>query len=444
MTRMNRRQIMAGGAASLAAPLVPGRARAASVDVVVIGAGAAGISATRSLRRAGLSATLIEASGRVGGRVFTDTRLFGQPYDVGAHWLHTQDRNPFVTYGRAQGFDVYRAPSAEVLYVGDRRATSEESAAYDAAYDSAMQAILKAGAKGRDVSPASVMPDLGAWEPTVNFMIGGYEMGKDFDGFSCADWYSGSGGEDAYCREGFGALFAHSARDTDAELGVTAQIIRYGGQGVEVVTDQGSITARAVICTVSMGVLKAGHIRFDPPLPEAKQEAIEQLTMGHYNHVALQFRDNFFGIGADGYFNYKIEKSVDGDPQGFAALVDASGTGITYCDLGGDFARQMAVAGKPAALDFVLGELKAIFGSRVTEALVAHDVTDWSTDPLFEGAYASAEPGGAASRPAMRAPVADRLWFAGEAMSVDMWATVAGAHFSGERVAREVNAVLSN
>ncbi|MEM6374642.1 MAG: FAD-dependent oxidoreductase [Pseudomonadota bacterium] len=444
MTRMNRRQVVAGGAAFVTAPLVPGRARAASVDVVVVGAGAAGIAATRTLRRAGLSATLIEASGRIGGRVFTDTRVFGQPYDIGAHWLHSEHINPFVAYGRAQGFDVYRAPSAEVLYVDDRRATSQEVRAYGRAYNAARQAMLAAGEQGKDVSPASIIPDLGEWEPTVNYMAGSYNMAKDFDSFSTADWYTGEGGEDAYCREGFGALFAHSARDTEAELGVRAQVIRYGDQGVEVVTDQGSITARGVICTVSMGVLKAGHIRFDPPLPDAKQEAIEQLTMGHYNHVALQFRDNFFGIGADGYFTYKIEKSVDGDPQGFAALVDASGTGISYCDLCGEFARQMALEGKPAALDFVLTELNGIFGSKVEAALVAYDVTDWSTDPLFEGGFAAAEPSGAGSRGVMRAPVADRLWFAGEAMALGYWATVAGAHFSGELAAREVNAVLSD
>ena len=411
--------------------------------MVVIGAGAAGIATARDLRRAGLTVTLIDALDRVGGRVVTDTSIFGQPYDVGAHWLHTQDNNPFVTYGRANDFDVYLAPSAEVMYVGDRRASAEDSAAYDAAYDKAMQAILSAGANGHDVSPADVVPDLGEWEPTVNFLIGGYEMAKDFDSFSVADWYTGAGGSDAYCREGFGTLFAHSARDVAADLGVTARTIRYAGQGVDVETDSGTISARAAICTVSMGVLKAGHIRFDPPLPDAKQAAIEQLTMGHYNHVALQFRDNFFGVGEDGYFNYKIEKSVDGDPQGFAALVDASGTGITYCDLGGDFARQMALAGKPAALDFVINELKGIFGSKVETALIAHDVTDWSTDPLFEGGYASAEPGGADSRDAMRASVADRLWFAGEAMAHGYWATVAGAHMSGQQTAREVKAVLA-
>lgn len=442
MTRISRRSALAGGAALLAAPLFAGRAFAAQTDVVVIGAGAAGIAAARDLRAAGLDVTVIEAGPRVGGRVYTDTDTFGVPYDVGAHWLHTESQNPFVAYGRANGFDVYRAPYAELMYVGDRPATVEEQTAYSSAHAQANRAIERAGAAGQDVSPASVIPDLGAWEPTVNFLVGGYEMAKDLANFSCSDWYTGAGGGDAYCREGFGTLFAHSARGVDVSLNTAARAVRFGGTGVEVETDSGTITARAVVCTVSMGVLKAEKIVFDPPLPDDKQEAIQLLTMGHYNHVALQFKANFFGIGEDGYYSYKIDKSVDGVPHGFAALVDAAGTGITYCDLGGAFAKQMADAGKEAALDFTLSELTKAFGSKVRDALVKSSVTDWSNDPLTMGGYASAEPGGAWTRDAMRRPVDDRLWFAGEAMSEGMWATVAGAHMSGQAVAMQLCAAL--
>ncbi|MBZ8118281.1 FAD-dependent oxidoreductase [Roseovarius sp. LXJ103] len=442
MTRISRRSALARGAALLAAPLFAGRAYAAQTDVVVIGAGAAGIAAARDLRRAGLDVTVIEAGPRIGGRVVTDTTTFGVPYDVGAHWLHTETANPFVAYGRANGFDVYRAPDDEVLYVGDRPATDAEQAAYSSAHAQANRAIERAGAAGQDVSPASVIPDLGEWEPTANVLIGGYEMAKDLSNFSCTDWYTGAGGDDAYCREGFGTLFAHSARDVEVNLGVAARAVRFGGTGVEVETNEGTITARACVCTVSMGVLKAERIVFDPPLPDDKQEAIQMLTMGHYNHVALQFDENFFGVGSDGYYTYKIDKSVDGVPHGFAALVDASGSGLTYCDLGGDFARQMADAGKEAALDFTISELTKAFGSKARAALVKSSVTDWSNDPLTLGGYASAEPGGAWTRDAMRLPVADRLWFAGEAMSEGMWATVAGAHLSGQAVASQVRAAL--
>ncbi|MCP3970171.1 MAG: FAD-dependent oxidoreductase [Rhodobacteraceae bacterium] len=443
MTGVSRRAFLATGSSGLAVPLFAGRAHAADFDVVVVGAGAAGISATREMRRAGLTVALVEAGSRVGGRVHTDMETFGVPYDIGAHWLHNRQSNPFVDYGAANGFTVYEAPSEGILYVGDRPATDTEYRAYDKAIRKANKAMARAGRKGLDVSPASVMPDLGDWALTANQHLGAYEIAKDFNHFSCLDWYSGGDGTDYYCRQGFGQLFAHSARGVAADLNVSVERIKWGGQGVEVDTDNGTLRARAVVVTVSTGVLASGDIRFDPPLPERKQEAIDLLTMGHYLHIALQISDNFFGVGEDGFFAFKVTDHSDGAPKGFGALVDASGTGITYCDLGGEFARQMSQAGGAVLYDYVVGELKKAFGSRVESAITADSSFDWTSNPLTYGAYASAEPGGAWSREDLRRQVADRLWFAGEALSVDDWSTVAGAHKSGALAAQGVVRVLA-
>lgn len=410
----------------------------ADTDVVVIGAGAAGLAAAKRLREAGLGVKLIEAGGRVGGRVWTDTATFGVPYDVGAHWLHNREKNPFADYGIAQGFDIYRAPEAGLFHIGDRPATAEEWRAYERAERQAVKAMSKAGRAGRDVPAASVIPDLGEWRLTVDLMIGPYEMARDMRDLSCTDWWSADDGTDFYCREGFGTLVAHWARDIDVTLNTRARKVRWDGPGVSVGTDRGTIRARAVIVTVSTGVLGSGGLRFDPPLPVAKQEAIHFLSMGHYNHVALRFDENFFGTAEDGYFSYRIDQAEGQIPQGFGALVDAGGSGIAYCDLGGELARQLAAAGAAASVDFVLGELKRMFGARVERALVGQGFYDWSHDPLVHGAYASARPGGGASRKEMRRPETGRLWFAGEAMSKKNPATVAGARASGDKTARKL------
>lgn len=430
------------GAGVLASPYISGTAVAADTDVVVIGAGAAGISTARQLRNKGLEVTVVEAAGRIGGRVHTDNDVFGVPYDMGAHWLHYREANPFVDYGEDNGFALYAAPDDDVLQVGNRIATDSEREAFDDAVETAYRAISRAGSRGRDVAPSSVVPELGEWHPSAHLATGPYEMAKDFDHFSCADWYSAEGGTDYFCREGFGTLFAHSARDVPVTLNTTVQRIKWGGNGVQIETEQGTLSAKAVVVTVSTGVLAAGGVVFDPPLPEKTEAAFHDVTMGHYTHVALQLSENFFGIGEDGYFYYKIDKETNGSPEGFAALVDASGTGISYCDLGGDFARQMADAGDAATLDFVLAELRRMFGSNVDKALVGSHVADWTNNPLTLGAYASAEPGGAGARSILRQEIADRIWFAGEAMSTDDWATVAGAHKSGLQVAASVSNAL--
>ncbi len=437
-TRTTRRSFLAGASALAAAPLLPARAATSNPNAVVIGAGAAGLAATRTLREAGHSVVLIEAGSRIGGRAHTDTSMFGVPFDLGAHWLHRGNKNPFASYGRQNGFDIYPAPDEQVLYVGDRPATAAEQRAYSAAYEAAISAMSQAGRAGRDVSPASVMPDGGVWRDTVHFVIGPWEMGKDFDHFSCTDWWSGEDGKDWFCRQGFGAVLAHSARGVEAELGTRARTIRWGGSGVTVETNKGTISAKACLVTVSTGVLAGGSIRFDPALPPGKQDAFAGITMGTYNHIALQFRDNVFGVGDDHYLLHRVPNGDGGSPRAIGTLANVSGTHLSLCEVGGAFARDLEGEGQAGMIDFGLGELRKMLGSNVDDQFIKGHATAWSRNQLTLGSYASAEPGAHHLRRALRETVGDRIWFAGEACSASEWATVAGAHTSGIEAARSL------
>ena len=93
---------------------------------VVVGAGAAGLSAARTLTEEGHSVAVFEARARIGGRAFTESNTFGVPYDRGCHWLHVASQNHWIKYGRDNGFDMYPSPSAELMYVGNRCATQLE------------------------------------------------------------------------------------------------------------------------------------------------------------------------------------------------------------------------------------------------------------------------------------------------------------------------------
>ena len=169
---LTRRGLLAG-LATLPMGSLPPRARADSdVDVVVIGAGAAGLAASRELRSKRLRVTTLEAQCRIGGRAHTDNEIFGVPYDTGAHWLEGGNRNPFPRYAQRHGFQVYRAPDDQTLYIGNREATGAEYEAFDLAYQKTMAAMSRAGRRGRDVSPAEVVPDSGEWHDLVHFAIG--------------------------------------------------------------------------------------------------------------------------------------------------------------------------------------------------------------------------------------------------------------------------------
>ena len=439
---LSRRRFVAGAAALAAVPFLSRTSTAAEIDVVVVGAGAAGLAATRELRHRRVSVATLEADARIGGRAHTDLAVFGMPYDVGAHWLHNAEINPFVKYAQDNGFAAYPAPEEETLYVGGREATDEEYAAWEAAYESAVEAISDAGRRGRDVSPASVVPDAGQWNDLVHFAVGPYEMAKDFDEFSCADWWNSEEGADWYCKEGYGALLAHSARDLDVRLSSRVRTIDWSGSGVVVETDAGRVRAKGCIVTVSTGVLASGDIRFVPALPGEKVESFHGISMGMYDHIALLFDENVLDTGPDEYFLYNADTHGAHSPALMGLLTNVSGTNLTLADVGGDFAMELVAAGGEAAIDFAKSELRKMFGSAVDEHLVKAHYAPWGNNALVRGAFASARPGAYPLRPVLRRPVGDRVWFAGEACSVDDWATVAGAHKSGQEVARLVADVV--
>jgi len=280
---MERRKFLFGTGAVAMAGVMPRSVLASEPDVIVVGAGASGLAAAKELLRRGYSVTVLEAANRIGGRAFTDTKTFGVPYDVGGHWLHSGRNNPFVSYGKKNGFDIYPAPDDESLFVGDREATSAEYRAYERAYNKAQAVIAKAGARGKDISPAEVMPDLGDWHDTAHMAIGPWEMAKEFDRFSCADWYSGEGGQDWFCEQGYGTLVAHHGRNTPVALNTKVSRIDWSGKGVSVETNQGGLRAKACLVTVSTGVLASGDIEFLPALKAKKQESFNAISMGVYN-----------------------------------------------------------------------------------------------------------------------------------------------------------------
>lgn len=407
-------------------------------DVVIIGAGAAGIAAAHKLRELGLSYVHVEAAPQVGGRAITESSTFGVPYDHGAHWVQNENRNPYFARAKASDYRFYRAPEEYGIYADDRPATSAEEAEMWSSWENVAEAMGAAGAGGLDVSPASVAPAEGDWTKTAWFGIGSWEMGKDMEDFSCLDWWNSADSNDWYCDAGYGALVADHAAGLNISLNTPVTKISWGGAGVEVETTRGTIKARAVILTVSTGVLAAEGIAFDPPLPAPKQDAINGISMGYYNHIALQFSEDIFGMGADGYVLHKVGE----DKEAFGALTNASGSGLAYCDVGGSFARELELAGEAAATDFVVGKLRSLIGGDVDKYLVKSAVSNWGEDPLVRGCYASAAPGEYPMRAVLREPLADRIFFAGEACHEDLWATVGGADLTGSSAAEDVAKVL--
>jgi monoamine oxidase len=447
MKRLNRRTFLAISAASVAtgpawgapspkkAAPRPEPPRPSGPEIVIIGAGAAGIAAARRLVAAGRKIVLLEAGAEVGGRCITDTKTFGMPYDRGANWIYNADVSPLVKLAAPAGLTVYPAPPGQRVRIGRRYARESEMEQLLAATVRANNAIADAARKG-DVACAQALPkDLGEWRATIEFMLGPYGCGKDLAQVSAVDFTRAPDRYNAaLCRQGFGALLAKLAADLPVQLATPATEIGWDlRSGVVVETPKGRISAAAAIVTVSTNVLATGKIRFSPELPRRYLDAATRLRLGSYDHIALELPDNPLGLRSD---ELVFEKSTS--PRTAAIFANTSESTLCVISVGGGFGRDLAAKGENEMVAFALDWLSDLYGADMKKAVKRSHATRWNQEPWVLGGFSTALPGAQPARRALLEPLRNRIWLAGEATHETQWGTVGGAWESGERAADAV------
>lgn len=436
---LTRRNALRGGIATAALLGMPARLFAADVDVLIVGAGAAGISAARQFQRLGLSFRLIEARDRIGGRAFTDTSL-GTPFDAGAEIIHFAQDNPWVEIaqdlrieldvagGRMGGWQVFSGGKPlGVLERGRRWQAFREMEARMAAVERS----------GRDMSLADAVADLEPEQRAIARSGLLLVLGEDGERISVLDNQQLWNGPDYTTRNGYGALIAAHGRDLPVSLSVSARTIRWGDGGVEAETSAGAIRARAAIITVPVGVLKSGAIRFVPELPASTQSALAGIGMGALTKIALRLNGERFDLNDS-------TTLMDGTRSEAMTMIEMlpDGKPLAVAICGGDFARGLGAAGEAAAVAHVTDTLAGMLGGNVRRSVTGGRLASWWADPLARGAYSVCLPGQSAARAALAEPVAARLWFAGEATAGGGSMTVGGATLSARKAAADCVAKL--
>jgi monoamine oxidase len=405
------------------------------VDVVIVGAGAAGLGAANALKDSGLGVIVLEARDRVGGRAWTVQAAPDVVFDVGCGWLHSAEDNSFVAIAEQLGFEIDRhlPPWRERAY--GKAFPQEERAefirALDEFYDRAEAAAEHARRAGRDEPANRYLEPGNRWNPMID-AISTYINGAELDRVSILDMDAYEDGNLNWrVRRGYGALVAAYGAGCPLALNCAVTLIDHSAKRVRIETSKGTITADKVIVTVPTNLIADEAIRFHPALP-AKVGAASGLPLGLADKVTLALVDPE-ALPKEGNLRAATMRTEMGTYH-----LRPFGQPCIEGFFGGRFARQLEDAGDGAIAAASIDEIVGFLGNDFRRKLKPLAESRWAHDPFARGSYSHALPGHAGDRAVLAAPVDGRLFFAGEATSPYFFSTAHGARDSGERAAGEV------
>lgn len=435
-------------------------------DVVVIGAGAAGLSAARELSGAGRRVCLVEARQRAGGRIHTvrvpDLAL---PIELGAEFIHCEAQ---------ETFSIVEAASLVACQLPDNHWWTEGGrwSAIPDFWGRIDKVRARIGALKRDRSFAEFLRTRRALPPRLREIVRGYVEGYHAAhadrisamALSGADEEQEESGGNKQFRilDGYDALIEWLRAGLDpsrveTRLGTVVKSVSWRDR--EVVVDcvagagnlERTIRASAAVVTLPIGVWKSaseqeGSIRFDPPLDE-KARAISQIEVGHVVKIVMRFAERFWDDSAF----LKKRGATASQPVNFVHSSDRfvptwwTGAPVRVPTVtawaGGHAADALLAEGESGMTDRALDSMSKAFGMRrrtLDELLSGTWSHNWQADPFSRGAYSYAGVGGSGAHKQLARPLRSTLFFAGEATNGEQTGTVAGAVESGKRAAKEL------
>lgn len=395
-------------------------------DVVVIGAGAAGIAAGRRLAASGCAFIVLEARQRIGGRAHTRV-INGAPLDLGCGWLHSADQNPWSRIAAELGFTIDRTPPVWTRQSLDLGWSAPDQAAFAEASDAFFGRLHDAEPGPSDFSAANLLEPGSRWNALLN-AESAYMNGAELDRVSVRDWKNY---QDSFVNwrvvEGYGAAIAAFSAGLPLRLGCAVARIDHAGPSIVLDTTQGRVTADAAIVTVPPPLIATEAIAFTPALPE-KIDAAAVLPLGLADKLVMTV--DAPDLPAGGH--------LFGDPLATATgsyHLRPFGRPLIEGYFGGRLAHDLESSGPGAFFEFARGELAHLFGAGFAARLAPLSETAWAGDPWSRGAYSHALPGHSPARQTLAAPVDGRLFFAGEACSRHSFSTAHGAYLTGVEAA---------
>ena len=439
MPRLSRRSFLAASAAFAARPAVAAPAAATGsgpLDVVIIGAGAAGIAAARKIAAAGRRYLLIEATDHIGGRCITDTTTFGVPYDRGAHWIYLPDFNPLTKLaprrgdrhlsGAAEPKGAHRPPLMPAR-ANSRIFWPRKSAPRAPSTTPRARPTSPANRRCRTISATGVRRSNSCSARTI--------AAKDLTQMSSLDFArAAERNAAAFCKQGFGALLAVLAQGLTVQLSTPARSDRHQKPASRSIRRKARSRPAPRSSPFRPTSSRPAASNSLPSLITVQSDAFGRLSLGSYDHIALELAGNPLGLEATIWCSRSPPTRI---PPRFSPTCPARR--FALIDVAGAFGRDLSAHGEAAMFDFrrrVAGRplrRRSEEGDRpqTGDALEQRSVSRSAHGP-------PPRPGGEFARRQLFDPISDDVWYAGEAAHETLWGTVGGAWESGERAADAV------
>ena len=423
--------------------------------VIVIGAGLSGLSAARSLVDAGWEVVVLEGRDRIGGRVHTQDGI-----DMGAHWIHGTEGNPVTNLARQLGVptlfvggDSSYTGGWEQLQLRSQGAPLSAEQKQDSiilidevrdSLDALRRDIEKSGepdislelAVERVLSERGLSPEMKAHVAWHVAVLSRDDWAAGADNLSLLWWddgYEVYGYGDSVFIGGAGALIDRLGEGLDVRLNHLVRSVIHGSNGVRVDAGEETFSADVAIVTLPLGVLKAGTVTFDPPLPYDKTNAIRRLGMGALTKVVLFF-DAPFWPPHQYVFGY-LSPDIGHAPTSIINVWKTHQKPVLVMLIGGERGREIESWPLDRVTTWARSVLQNVFGPASPSPLKVA-VTQWDSDPFARGSYSYVAVGATPEDiEALAAPVGDNLFFAGEATVRTHWACLHSAYVSGLREA---------
>ncbi|XP_012447701.2 protein FLOWERING LOCUS D [Gossypium raimondii] len=432
-------------------------------NVVIIGAGLAGLATARQLMRFGFKVTVLEGRKRAGGRVYTKKMEGGNRVsaaaDLGGSVLTGTLGNPLGILAKQLGSSLFKVRDKCPLYRTDGSSVDPDmdmkvEMAFNRLLDKASELRQLMGEVSTDVSLGAALETFrevyrdAVTEEEINLFnwhLANLEYANAglVSKLSLAFWDQDDpydmGGDHCFLPGGNGRLVQALAENVPILYEKTVHTINYGNDGVQVMTGSQVYEGDMALCTVPLGVLKSGSIKFVPELPQRKLDGIKRLGFGLLNKVGMLFPYVFWGTDFDTFGHLTNDPSSRGEFFLFYSYATVSGGPLLLALVAGEAAHRFETLPPIDVVAQVLRILKGIYepqGITVPEPLQTV-CTRWGGDPFSLGSYSNVAVGASGDDYDILAEsVGDgRLFFAGEATTRRYPATMHGAFLTGLREA---------